>query len=65
VFPVRYGLYLCVPYGSHSKQLFESSRTVGPERGNMAVGCKKLHTTHELRNYCSTRDIIAKTSSRG
>jgi hypothetical protein len=20
VFPVRYGLYLCVPYGSHSKQ---------------------------------------------
>jgi hypothetical protein len=21
VFPVRYGLYLCVPYGSHNKQL--------------------------------------------
>jgi hypothetical protein len=20
VFPVRYGLYLCVPYGSHTKQ---------------------------------------------
>jgi hypothetical protein len=20
VFPVRYGLYLCVPYGSHNKQ---------------------------------------------
>jgi hypothetical protein len=26
VFPVRYGLYLCVPYGSHSKQRVSESK---------------------------------------
>jgi hypothetical protein len=39
VFPVRYGLYLCVPYGSHSKQrLFPQTALTGwRERGACVV----------------------------
>jgi hypothetical protein len=38
--PVRYGLYLCVPYGSHSKQrLFHQTALTG-----WALLCRLLHS---------------------
>jgi hypothetical protein len=51
VFPVRYGLYLCVPYGSHTDQPTRSRFSVvflGP-RANAELVLKfhvALHASH-------------------
>jgi hypothetical protein len=45
VFPVRYGLYLCVPYGSHSKRLLFSPKQhepVGFYNTDPEISVKKL-----------------------
>jgi hypothetical protein len=40
VFSVRYGLYLCVPYGSHNKQRLFTHLLVGLCSGEVCVFCE-------------------------